>query len=146
MAVADTYVLDTSAITNRRLAPQRLADVGSRSSLLLPQVAWLEIRYSASSVADMARLDSALAGFTIVDVEADDFRTAGRLQTALAAAGLKGRKVNDLLVAAIAIRLQVPVLHYDHDFAHIGSVEPAFAHEWLTLPPSAQILPGFGES
>lgn len=136
MAVTDAYVLDTSAITNQRLAPQRLTDVARRSSLLLPQVAWLEIRFSAASVADMGRLDAALAGFTIVDVESADFQVVGRLQTALAAAGLKGRKVNDLLVAAVAIRLDAPVLHYDHDFAHIASVEPTFAHEWLTPPPS----------
>jgi predicted nucleic acid-binding protein len=129
-------VLDTSTITNQRLAPKRLAELGHRSSLWLPQVAWLEIRYSAASVADMTRLDAALAGFRIVDVESDDFRVAGQLQTALAAAGLKGRKVNDLLIAALAIRLDVPVLHYDRDFAHIASVEPAFAHEWLTPPLS----------
>ncbi len=137
MAVTDAYVIDTSAITNQRLAPKRLAEVGHRSSLLLPQVAWLEIRYSAASVADMARLDVALAGFTIVDINPDDFRVAGRLQNALAAAGLKGRKVNDLLVAAVAIRLDVPVLHHDRDFAHIAAVEPAFAHEWLIPPPSS---------
>jgi predicted nucleic acid-binding protein len=135
VAVTDAYVLDTSALTNQRLAPKRLAELGSTSSLWLPQVAWLEIRYSAATVADMTRLDNALAGFTIVEVEPDDFRVAGHLQTALAAAGLKGRKVNDLLVAAIAIRLKSPVLHYDRDFAHIASVEPAFAHVWLTPPP-----------
>jgi predicted nucleic acid-binding protein len=136
VAVTGAYVLDTSALTNQRLAPNRLAELARQSSLLLPQVAWLEIRYSAASVADMTRLDASLAGFTIVDVESGDFRVAGRLQTALAAAGLKGRKVNDLLIAALAIRLAVPVLHYDRDFAHIASVEPSFAHEWLTPPPA----------
>jgi predicted nucleic acid-binding protein len=135
--VVDAYVLDTSAITNQRLAPDRLLELGRSSSLWLPQVAWLEIRFSASSVADMVRLDAALAGFNLVEIEPEDFRVAGRLQTALAAAGLKGRKVNDLLVAAAAMRLGVSVLHYDHDFVHIASVEPTFAHEWLTPPPSA---------
>jgi predicted nucleic acid-binding protein len=138
VAIADSYVLDTSAITNQRLAPDRLPELCRQASLLLPQVAWLEIRYSAASVADMAHLDQALGGFTVVDVEPEDFRVAGRLQTALAAAGLKGRKVNDLLVAAVAIRLEAPVFHYDHDFAHIATVEPTFAHEWLTPPPSSQ--------
>jgi predicted nucleic acid-binding protein len=135
--VVDGYVLDTSAITNQRLAPNRLLELGRRSSLWLPQVAWLEIRFSASSVADMVRLDTALAGFNLAEIESEDFRVAGRLQTALAAAGLKGRKVNDLLVAAVAMRLGLSVLHYDHDFVHIASVEPMFAHEWLTPPPSA---------
>lgn len=135
MALSDAYALDTSAITNQRLAPQRLIEIGRQSSLWLPQVTWLEVRCSAASVADIARLDRALAGFTVVDVEADDSRAAGVLQTALAAAGLKGRKVNDLLVAAIAIRLEVPVLHYDRDFAYIASVEPSLVHEWLTPPP-----------
>ena len=86
----------------------------------------------------MIRLDEALAGFDLTEIEPEDFRVAGKLQTALAAAGLKGRKVNDLLVAAVALRLEVPVLHYDHDFVHIASVEPTFAHEWLTPPPSTQ--------
>jgi predicted nucleic acid-binding protein len=135
--VVDSYVLDTSAITNQRLAPDRLTELARRSSLWLPQVAWLEIRFSASSVADMVRLDTALAGFNLAEIESEDFRVAGRLQTALAAAGLKGRKVNDLLVAAVAMRLGLSVLHYDHDFDHIASVEPTFAHEWLTPPPSA---------
>jgi predicted nucleic acid-binding protein len=136
VAVADAYVLDTSAITNQRLVPERLIEVGRCASLWLPRVAWLEIRFSASSTADMARLDAALSGFTLVEIDPEDFLVAGRLQTTLAAAGLKGRKVNNLLVAAVAIRLHVPVLHYDHDFVHIASVEPTFAHEWLTTPPS----------
>jgi predicted nucleic acid-binding protein len=135
--VVDAYVLDTSAITNQRLAPDRLAELARRSSLWLPQVAWLEIRFSASSVADMVRLDTALAGFNLAEIESEDFRVAGRLQTALAAAGLKGRKVNDLLVAAVGMRLGLSVLHYDHDFVHIATIEPTFAHEWLTPPPSA---------
>lgn len=134
--MTDAYVLDTSALTNQRLAPNRLRELSRRSSLLLPQVAWLEIRFSAASLADMTRLDTSLAAFAIVEVEPDDFRVAGRLQTALAAAGLKGRKVNDLLIASVAIRLSVPVMHYDRDFAHIASVEPSFAHEWLTPPPT----------
>jgi predicted nucleic acid-binding protein len=136
VAIDDTYVLDTSALTNQRLAPGRLAELGRHASLWLPQVAWLEIRYSAASAADMSRLDAALAVFTIVDVESGDFRVAGQLQTLLAAAGLKGRKVNDLLVAAVALRLAAPVLHYDRDFAHIASVEPRLTHAWLTPPPS----------
>jgi predicted nucleic acid-binding protein len=138
VAIIDAYILDTSAITNQRLAPWRLTEVGRSASLWLPQVAWLEIRFSAASVADMVRLDEALAGFNLAEIEPEDFRVAGRLQTALAGAGLKGRKVNDLLVAAVALRLEIPVLHYDHDFVHIASVEPTFAHEWLTPPPSTQ--------
>ena len=138
MAIIDAYILDTSAITNQRLAPERLIEIGRRASLWLPHVAWLEIRFSASSLADMARLDEALAGFNLAELGPEDFRVAGRLQTALAGAGLKGRKVNDLLVAAVALRLEVPVLHYDHDFVHIASVEPTFAHEWLAPPPSTQ--------
>jgi predicted nucleic acid-binding protein len=136
VAVENAYILDTSAITNQRLAPDRLTELARRTSLLLPQVAWLEIRFSASSVADLMRLDTALEGFNLVEIEPEDFRVAGRLQTLLAAAGLKGRKINDLLVAAAAMRLGVAVLHYDRDFVHIASVEPTFAHEWLTPPPT----------
>jgi hypothetical protein len=57
------------------------------------------------------------------------------VQRLLAARGLKGRKVPDLLVAAIAEAASLTVLHYDADFDHIASVthQPT---EWIVPPGS----------
>ena len=80
--------------------------------------------------------DTPAPGLVEFDAPALSDAALDAARTTLAAAGLKGRKVNDLLIASVAIRLSVPVMHYDRDFAHIASVEPSFAHEWLTPPPT----------
>jgi predicted nucleic acid-binding protein len=52
------------------------------------------------------------------------------VQRALAAAGQRGRKIVDLLVAAAARRLRLTVLHYDRDFDLISEItgQPC---EWI---------------
>jgi predicted nucleic acid-binding protein len=65
-----------------------------------------------------------------LDIEHRDLRRAPRVQRALADAGLRGRKLPDLVVAALAERAELVVLHYDHDFEHIGRIT-AQPHEWI---------------
>jgi predicted nucleic acid-binding protein len=53
-----------------------------------------------------------------------------QVQRDLAAGGLKGRTVPDLLIAAVAEANSLTVLHYDADFEHIATVtgQPT---EWI---------------
>ncbi|MBP2194082.1 putative nucleic acid-binding protein [Nocardia goodfellowii] len=39
--------------------------------------------------------------------------------------------VVDCAIAAIALRYNVTVVHYDADFDHIKTVVPEFRHEWV---------------
>jgi len=55
---------------------------------------------------------------------------AKNVQRMLAARGLKGRKVPDLIIAAAAELAGLTVLHYDHDFELIASVTGQ-PHEWV---------------
>lgn len=52
------------------------------------------------------------------------------VQRALAGMGLKRRKVPDLLIAAVAERADLAVLHYDHDFDLIAKASGQAA-EWI---------------
>ncbi len=60
--------------------------------------------------------------FPIVDVVSSDLDQAKDSQRALATLGLKGRKIPDLIIAAVALRMELTVLHYDRDFGLIEQV------------------------
>ncbi|MEM9517161.1 MAG: PIN domain-containing protein [Actinomycetota bacterium] len=56
------------------------------------------------------------------NADAHHFERAGQVQRALAEEGLRGRKVPDLVIAAVAESASLTVLHYDADFDHIAAV------------------------
>jgi predicted nucleic acid-binding protein len=82
----------------------------------------LEIGFSARRADEWDRLIAALGAFRRIDVEAHHFDRARQVQRRLAADGLRGRKVPDLLNAAVAEATSLIVLHYDADFDHIATV------------------------
>lgn len=129
-----TYLVDTSVLTRLRNATvaQRLR-VLDVAGLARAPITDLEIGFSASNEREWDKLIAALAAFDPVEVVPDDFIRALALQRRLARAGLKGRKVPDLLVAAVAEGRSFTVLHYDADFDHIQAVtgQPA---EWVVPP------------
>src|SRR5262249_46066453 len=90
----------------------------------------LELGFSARSVGEWDLIASALASFGTVDVEPHHLRRASQVQGMLAARGLRGRKVPDLIVAACAEDHSFTVLHYDADFDHIASVTGQ-STEWV---------------
>lgn len=90
----------------------------------------LEVGASARNGAEWDQIQADLAVMPELDIEHLDLKRALRVQRALADAGLRGRKLPDLIVAALAERAELVVLHYDHDFEHIGRVT-AQPHEWV---------------
>jgi predicted nucleic acid-binding protein len=129
--VALSYVLDTSVVARLReskvAARVRALDA---TGLARASVTDLEIGYSARNEREWDELHQALNTFALIEVEAVHIRRAGRVQRALAARGLRGRKVPDLLVAAAAEAHGLTVLHYDADFDHIATVT-AQPTEWV---------------
>jgi predicted nucleic acid-binding protein len=75
----------------------------------------LEIGFSARTLREWTRLASALVAFPLIETDASHVRRARQVQRLLAARGLRGRKVPDLLIAA-AETSGLAVLHYDGDF------------------------------
>lgn len=127
-----THLLDTSVIT--RMGAPDVADrvgglLGSRR-LGCTSVTMLEVGFSARSAAEHESLMGHLAVCEYVAIRDDDLRHALTLQRLLAANGLRGRKIPDLLVAAAAQRLGLIVLHYDRDFEWIAKVSGQ-RHEWV---------------
>lgn len=117
------FLLDTSVLTRLR-APtvlQRIEELDG-AGLARTSMTDLEVCYSARNAEEWDRLAAALGAFRRIEVEAHHVDRAQQVQRRLAADGLRGRKVPDLLIAAVAEAASLTVLHYDADFDHIASV------------------------
>lgn len=126
-----TFLLDTSVVTRLRVPAvrervQTLDDVGLARTAMTD----LEIGFSASNGDEWDRLMTALDTFEPLDVDSRHFARARQVQRLLAVRALKGRKVPDLLIAAVAEEAGRTILHYDGDFDHIASVTGQ-ATEWI---------------
>ncbi|CAN5495647.1 PIN domain nuclease [soil metagenome] len=127
------FLLDTSVLTRlRNPAIRQRIDELDRAGLARTAMTDLEIGFSARNAAEWDRLLMALGAFRRLDVEARHFVRARQVQRGLADRGLKGRKIPDLLVAAVAETESLAVVHYDTDFDHIAA---------FTRQPTEWIVP-----
>jgi hypothetical protein len=84
----------------------------------------LEIFYSAKSHSALLEvIDERQAGFRLVDTRQEDWDRAVEVMVQLAAKG-RHRSVGipDLLIAAVAERHGLTLVHYDSDFDHVAEV------------------------
>jgi predicted nucleic acid-binding protein len=125
--LAETSVLTRLSIAAVRGALQPFIDAVALARCTLTD---LELGFSASSASDWDRLQAVLMTLTSVEVTPVVISRAKNVQRMLAARGLKGRKVPDLIIAAAAELAGLTVLHYDHDFELIASVTGQ-PHEWV---------------
>lgn len=94
----------------------------------------LEARYSAQGPAEFRLIDATLDGFEQAEADEQTFAVALAAQHELAAAeGVSHRvKPVDLLVAAIAHRHGLGVLHYDGDYDTLASeTSLSFTSVWI---------------
>jgi hypothetical protein len=82
----------------------------------------LEIGFSARSADEWDALVGALDVFPAIEVSEQHLRRAAQVQRMLAAASQRGRKIPDLIVAAVAEEAGLAVLHYDADLDRIAAV------------------------
>jgi predicted nucleic acid-binding protein len=125
------FLFDTSVLT-RLGSPavrERVAQLDS-AGLARTTMTDLEVGFSARNGAEWDALIAALGAFGLVEVEPHHFERARQVQRRLAEEGLRGRKVPDLLIAAVAEAEGRTVLHYDADFDHIAAATGQ-ATEWV---------------
>jgi predicted nucleic acid-binding protein len=117
--VAVEYIVDKSAFARvshgavaRRLAPLFMSgDVASCA------VIDLEILYSARNHAELVRIRDERAALPQLSIEQADFERAIQVLEGLARTGHhRAAGIPDLLIAAVAERAGLTVLHYDKDF------------------------------
>ncbi len=121
--MALTYLVETSVLT--RLANPVVANALLKlvpDPLCRASISDLELGYSARNAAEWDELLSDLEAFELVETTATHVRRAKEVQRLLAAKHQRGRKLPDLLIAAVAEAAKLTILHYDADFALIASV------------------------
>lgn len=117
--VVDTSVLKRLSAPSVREVVEPLAEAGN---LARAAISDLEVGYSARSDREWDALLSALEVFTPIESSADHFVRAKQVQRLLAARSQRGRKIPDLLIAAVAEVERLAVLHYDQDFDKISEM------------------------
>lgn len=136
--MAPTFLVDKSALArlpqasvDRRLTPLLLAGHVATCSIID-----LELLFSARSHADFGQLLAARRALPMVDIEQLDFDRAIKVIELLARQGKhRGASIPDLLIAAVAERAGLSVLHYDRDFDLIASTTGQDV-EWVVPPGS----------
>lgn len=122
--MAVRFVLDTSVLTRMSQEPVRavVRAMWLAGGVGCTTVSALEYTFSARNAKEWDGARGALSVFEPVTIEARHFERAGRVQRLLASRSQMGRKIPDLLIAAVAEELNATVLHYDADFDHISAV------------------------
>lgn len=80
----------------------------------------MELLAGARDEQHLADLRGLLARATLLPTSSDDFDEAAALYRSCRSGGETARKLVDCLIAAVAIRAQIPVLHQDADFDVLG--------------------------
>ncbi len=130
--MALTFLVDTSVL-NRIGQPQVrqvVEPLAARGQLARARICDLEVGYSARNASQWDHLVVALDAFEPIETTATHVRRALQVQRLLAERSQRCRKIPDLLVAAAAEELGIPVLHYDGDFDLIADVTGQSA-EWV---------------
>lgn len=137
MAVA-SYLADTSAYArlHHPLVRQRLSPLIRRGLVATCSVIDLELLFSSRGPTEYEDLLVERRGYELLDTEQVDWDRAGEVQRHLAATS-QHRSVGlpDLVLAAVAERHRVTLLHYDGDFDRVAAVtgQPV---EWVAAPGS----------
>jgi predicted nucleic acid-binding protein len=133
---ARTLLLDNSAWARLAAVPDarahEIADliVAGRVATCLPFL--LEAGYSARTLADRDALRGQLDALPRFPIDADVERRAEEAQRQLTAIGHHRLPPVDLIVAAVADRHGLDVLHYDGDYDLIAErTDLAFGSVWL---------------
>mgnify|MGYP003339273584 FL=1 len=122
--MAVRYMLDTSVVKrvssdHVRAVVRTLALAGD---IVRTSIVDLEVGYSARNGDEWSALVGVLGSFPLVELSQSHFDRALQVQSMLATRSQRGRKIPDLLVAAVAEEMGATVLHYDSDFDIISSV------------------------
>ncbi len=120
MALAPRYIADKSALARLRYPPVSavLSPLILAGQVATCGVIELEILYSARSHADLVQTRATrLLAFPIVPIVQADFDRAIDVMEELARRGMhRAAGLPDLLIAAVAERANLTVLHYDADY------------------------------
>lgn len=127
----------TGSRAHRRL--RQLIDEGHGIAITEPVIAG--VLASARTDKKEAVLRATLTEFTMLRFDpVADFNAAARIYRKCRQAGITPRGLLDCMIAAVALRHEVPVLAHDSDMARIGQVMPLELDEASLQPALSELL------
>jgi predicted nucleic acid-binding protein len=115
------FLRGTGSSTDERVD----ALLGEEASLTTTDVVLMEVLAGARDDAHRDQLRRLLAGCTFIATEGPrDYEDAAALYRSCRKGGETIRALTDCLIAAVAVRADVPVLHADSDFEAIARHTP----------------------
>jgi predicted nucleic acid-binding protein len=126
MAVEPAYLVDNSAWNRIKYLPvaERLRPLVDSNLVATCGALEVEALYSSRNIEEYEKLRTQrLAIFTYLECEEIDWQNALATQHLLCEKSQhRGIRVPDLVIAAIALRYDLTVIHYDSDFDRIAEV------------------------
>jgi predicted nucleic acid-binding protein len=119
------YLADKSAVARLHIAKvqARLLPLIESGLVATCTLVDLEILFSTRTKAEYGAVRAERRGFEQLDIEQVDWERAADIQARLAARGrTRAVGIPDLLLAAVAERHRVTLLHYDRDFDVVAAV------------------------
>lgn len=119
---------DTSALILAHRNPaigQQFQVSLARDEIAICAIVELEYLMGARSARHYAAMETAFSGFRRLSIEAADWERVHEVHRALAASGpghQRSVRLPDLIIAAVAERHELQVVHYDEDFDRIAAV------------------------
>ena len=107
-------------------AVERLEELIDRSAAIATtEPIVMELLAGASRPQELARVEALTDGLPSIPVDAvTDYRDAAQLYRSSALNGHPIRSMLDCVIAAVAIRRDLPLLHQDRDFAFLAAISP----------------------
>lgn len=134
MALRARYLVDKSAFARMRqpAVAARIGPLIEAGEIAICGIVQLEILFSARGPADLEtiRRDLELSLAWVAMVDADLARAAEVMAVLSRTGGHRSASIPDLLIAAVAERSELAILHYDQDFDAIARATGQ-ASEWV---------------
>jgi hypothetical protein len=121
-------LFDTSALILAAREPRAgriLADALAADEVALSEPILIEYLNGARNASEYDRIEAALRATRIVPTTAPDWERALDVHRELARRGAghqRSVRLPDLIIAAVAAREQLPIVHYDADYDRIAAI------------------------
>ncbi|MER6994678.1 PIN domain nuclease [Streptomyces sp. NPDC000410] len=132
------FLVDTSALCrwDRDAAAEVLDDLDERGLLAICAPTEYEMIHSARTKEEAMRLRSWMRGFSYTPCDDEQLERALQIQNEALIRGSRALSFSDLLIAAVAEREGLTILHYDGDFDMIAEITGQWTR-WVAEPGTA---------
>ena len=121
---------DTSAVLQILRDKSGLKARFHRDDIAVTRFTVLETMQGARDERHWRTLEKFLAGLTLMEIRAPDWKAAARIAIDLRRRGLTVGNSIDCCIAQVALARELPLLHRDRDFERIRVVRESLALVW----------------